>query len=505
MSGPASKKLKTTGKEATTAPPDDPPSTTEQVKDKRKPLRWTIEERSPYPDFQSLPDPNPCFQRQRVEYGHPFPFRYEKGYDELPQALRRAVCDGNLEYVKKVFDNPRLTSIALRGSRNSALRTHPVGVDPQPPYFATAPDPGSIRVSHSTDWSLDVPLITHACDHGHADIVQYFIEKGANINVFTDKRHYVDTDSKGKGAATPLSVACKNGFEDIARLLIEKGAILMPMEWKIIRRRSRDSFYGKDITVNHTPIDWVVSNRMHSLLETMIEHGLLNASSAQFQDRRSLSIKQQKYASELVGHSILCKLLRIWLTMVYSRPPLPDEEYRSYLKMFEMLGQASFIVAGFMEKIEEEELTRKHETRRRSHFDANGRPADHTVAIIRGMRHVDLGVMRFLGYKDPESVIPRLIDPSFKQSHWRETVEYSQRVPADGSHAWRKPIRDIIILASEPWSRRNHHLFPSAVREYARELIRFGALLERRVRTASTSKVSLSKIYEDNVIPFVVG
>ena len=212
------------------------------------------------------------------------------------------------------------------------------------------------------------------------DIVRYFIEKGANINIFTDKRHYTDTDSKGKGTATPLSVACKSGFEDIARMLIERGAILMPMEWKIIRCRSRDDFYGKEITVNYTPFDWVVCNGMHSLLDFMIERGLLNTASAQFQDKRKLSKKQQKYASELVAHSILCTLLQIWDCMIIVGMRIDSEAAedqargKSDQRVLETLGQAGFVVAGFLQKIEDE--TRSPASWKKRHFNDDGTPAD---------------------------------------------------------------------------------------------------------------------------------
>ena len=364
MSEPSTKRLKSTGEEelrSTDLASSEECQKAGDGKEHRKPLCWTIEDS----DSGRLPDPSIFVPRRRVEtrLGYPFPFTYESQYDELPQALRRAVCKGDLDYVQKVFEDPKLSSIALAGSRNSATLHHPIGVDPQPPLFATAPDPGSILVGHRSDWSLNVPLITHACDHGHIDIVQYFIEKGADINIFTDKRHYVDTDSKGKGTATPLSVACKSGFEYIARMLIEKGAILMPMEWKIIRRRSRDEFYGKELTVNYTPFDWVVCNGMHSLLDFMIERGLLNTNSAQFQDKRKLSKKQQKYASELVAHSILCKLLQIWDSMIIvglrtssdSAEEQADSD-KSDQRVLETLGQAGFIVAGFMQKIEDETM-----------------------------------------------------------------------------------------------------------------------------------------------------
>ena len=420
-----------------------------------------------------------------------------------------AVCKGDLLYVQKVFEDQNLTRIALRGSRNPATLHHPIGVDPQPTLFATAPDPGSILVGHRSDWSLTVPLITHACDHGHMDIVRYFIEKGANINIFTDKRHYTDTDSKGKGTATPLSVACKSGFEDIARMLIERGAILMPMEWKIIRRRSRDDFYGKEITVNYTPFDWVLCNGMHSLLDFMIERGLLNTASAQFQDKRKLSKKQQKYASELVAHSILCKLLQIWDCMIIVGMRIDSEAAedqardKSDQRVLETLGQAGFVVAGFLQKIEDE--TRAPASWKKRHFNDDGTPADHVIAVIRGMRHVDLEILRFLGYRDPENFVARIIDPDFKRAHWNETVAFYQNAATDGDSSWRKPLKDIILLAAESWSRRNHHLFPVAIRKYVCDLLQFGSLLERRIETPSISKVSLSEIFEDNVISFVVG
>ena len=510
MSEPSAKKLKSTGEEEPPSAglPSEDCHTAENGKEQRKPRSWTIELK----DSGLLPDPSIFVQRRRVgtHQGYPFPFTYESQYDELPQALRRAVCQGDLGYVQKVFEDPNLKRIALSGSRNPATLHHPIDVDPQPPLFSTAPDPGSILVGHRTDWSLSVPLITHACDHGHIDIVKYFIEKGTDINIFTDKRHYVDTDSKGKGAATPLSAACKSGFEDIARMLIERGAILMPMEWKIIRRRSRDEFYGKEVTINFTPFDWVVCNGMHSVLDFMIQHGLLNTASAQFQDKRKLLKKQQKYASELVAHSILCKLLQIWDSMIIVglRTSSESAEERaasdkSDQLVLETLGQAGFVVAGFMQKIEEE--TMAPQSWKKRHFNDDGTPEDHVIAIIRGMRYVDLDLMRFVGYRDPENFVARISDPDFKRTHWNEKVAFYRNAATDGVSSWRKPLKDIILLAAEPWSRRNHHLYPVVVRKYVRGLLWFGALLERRTGTSSISKVSLSEIYEDNVVPFIVG
>ena len=121
------------------------------------------------------------------------------------------------------------------------------------------------------------------------------------------------------------------------------------------------------------------------------------------------------------------------------------------------------------------------------------------------MRHVDLDVLRFLGYRDPQNFVARIIDPDFKRAHWKETVAFYRNAATDGIAAWRKPLKDAILLAAEPWSRRNHHLFPVAVRKYVRELLRFGALIQRRIKTPSISKVSFSEIYEDCVISFVVG
>ena len=121
------------------------------------------------------------------------------------------------------------------------------------------------------------------------------------------------------------------------------------------------------------------------------------------------------------------------------------------------------------------------------------------------MRHVDLEILRFLGYRDPDHFVARIIDPAFKRAHWHETVAFYRNAATDGESSWRKPLKDVILLATEPWSRRNHHLFPVAIRKYVRDLLQLGALLERRIETPSISKVSLSEIFEDNVISFVVG
>ena len=447
----------------------------------------------------------------------------------LPSVVHWAVCVGRLDVLRRIFEDTQLTGIALAQSLEQPLS---VGEHPNPayrlnrrfgPYYeriyeTNCHSPGNIRVACNIP-GLHVPLLVHACEHGHADIVDYFIEKGANINIYADVCHYSDADSRNFYARTPLIAAIRGGFDDIASMLIERGAVLTPMETKIIRRRSSDEFYGKEVTVNFTALCRASSNGSVSLVQKMIDHGLLNASSARYEDDRPLTKKQQTYAQNLVGWSIQSELLTLWTCIVMDTRNVAsqkeDDEMRTYMQIIELLGQAGVVLAGLLMKINNETKEQFKSvikvTWRRCHFTADGNPEQHVLSVIRGMRHIREDVLACCGYKRPETTVLRIISPPYKAKYWSMAVESARQWDSnDDDDAWRKPIRDVILLAAAPRSRRNHHLFPVAVRQYVRELLQFGKLLERRGGTSSVlplavSKVSLSEIFEVNVIPFVVG
>ena len=63
--------------------------------------------------------------------------------------------------------------------------------------------------------TIDTPLII-AARHRHADMVEYLIEQGADVN------------EKGEAWYTPLFCATANGDEQIVRILLENGAKIEP-------------------------------------------------------------------------------------------------------------------------------------------------------------------------------------------------------------------------------------------------------------------------------------
>ena len=68
---------------------------------------------------------------------------------------------------------------------------------------------------HATAASADMASMSlfDACKEGRSDIVQAWLDRGADANS--------PTDAQGR---TPLYVACRNGHIDAARLLLDRGA-----------------------------------------------------------------------------------------------------------------------------------------------------------------------------------------------------------------------------------------------------------------------------------------